>query len=371
MTFAQSPTPQSIAGDWSGELSAGAATLPLVFHIQATPEGKLAATLDSPAQGSYRIPIASVELKGTELKMEAPVIHGTYSGDVSSDGKTITGTWSQGKPLPLVLKQTASAAALAQVKPSPIDGDWSGTLHAGDNSLRLIFHFHAAPDGAINGSLDSVDQGAMGIPCANIKLMGQKLSLSVPSVHGLYEATLSADGDKLSGTWDQGAPLPLELKREPKLDTELIAPAPAKPAVPLNKLQPVLDKEFAPVIAAWKSAGIVVGIFDHGKRKIFAYGTAKPDSIFEIGSVTKTFTGLALAQMVEQKSVTLDEPVRELLPPGTVSKPASGPEITLLDLATQHSGLPRLPDNLRPKVQSDPYADNDPSPIAIEMPTVY
>jgi CubicO group peptidase (beta-lactamase class C family) len=102
---------------------------------------------------------------------------------------------------------------------------------------------------------------------------------------------------------------------------------------------------------------LVVGVFDHGEHKTFAYGTAKVDSIFEIGSITKTFTGLLLAQMVQQHEVTLRDPLREMLPSGTVSKPASGPEITLLDLATQHSGLPRLPSNLNATTMADPYAN--------------
>jgi CubicO group peptidase (beta-lactamase class C family) len=91
-------------------------------------------------------------------------------------------------------------------------------------------------------------------------------------------------------------------------------------------------------------------------RRVFAYGTAKPDSLFEIGSVTKTFTGLILARMVEQGKVQLSEPVRELLPPETVDKPA-GSEITLLDLATHHSGLPRMPGNFHPADKANPYAD--------------
>jgi CubicO group peptidase (beta-lactamase class C family) len=62
--------------------------------------------------------------------------------------------------------------------------------------------------------------------------------------------------------------------------------------------------------------------------------------------------------MVEQKKVRLDEPVRELLPPNTVAKPA-GPEITLLDLSDQHSGLPRMPDNFAPADPTNPYADYD------------
>ena len=357
VTAAVAQTPQNLAGDWHGSLDAGGGTLPLVLHLTAV-DNKLTARLDSPAQGAYGLAGSNVQLSGSTFSFEVPSVHGSYSGTVSADGKTITGMWKQGKPLKLVFQQTVTAAEAAELKPSPIDGDWTGTLHAGELSLRLVFHFSAAPGGKIACSLDSLDQGAMGIACDDVKLNGKKLTLEVPSVHGSYAATLSSDGNKLSGDWTQGAPLPLELKRQPKPEsTALLATSPAGPPLALKNLQPALDKELAPVIAAWPQAGMVIGVFDHGERKIFTYGTAKVDSIYEIGSVTKTFTGLALAQLVEQHAVTLNEPVRELLPAGTVSKPASGAEITLLDLATQHSGLPRLPDNMHPKKQVDPYAD--------------
>jgi CubicO group peptidase (beta-lactamase class C family) len=62
--------------------------------------------------------------------------------------------------------------------------------------------------------------------------------------------------------------------------------------------------------------------------------------------------------MVQQHLVKLNQPVRELLPPGTVEKP-DGPEITLLDLATHHSGLPRMPAGFYRKNKDDPFADFD------------
>jgi len=354
---AQAPIAQNLAGDWRGTLGAGATSLPLVLHLTAAPDGKLSATLDSPSQGGFGIPGNNVQVSGSNFSFEVPSVHGSYTGTLSADGKTITGTWTQGKSLPLVLKQTASAAELAQVKPSPIDGDWMGVLSTGDASLRLVFHFHAAPGEKIDGTLDSLDQGAMGLPFSVVKLEGRNLSLGVPNVGAIYKATLSADGNKLSGTWVQRRVFSLDLTRE-LTPAAATGPQPAESPIALKDLKPVLDKEFASVIAAWPEAGVVVGVLDHGERKVFAYGTARTDSIFEIGSVTKTFTGLALAQMVQQHTVALDQPVRELLPAGTVSKPAAGPEITLLDLATQHSGLPRLPDNFSSKAQpSDPYAN--------------
>jgi CubicO group peptidase (beta-lactamase class C family) len=89
---------------------------------------------------------------------------------------------------------------------------------------------------------------------------------------------------------------------------------------------------------------------------VIEFGSAKPDSIFEIGAVTKTFTGLLLSQMVAQGKARLDEPVRELLPPGTVAKP-DGPEITLLDLATHRSGLRWFPSNFYYADANNPFAD--------------
>ena len=135
------------------------------------------------------------------------------------------------------------------------------------------------------------------------------------------------------------------------------------PSVPLEHLQAVLDRDLAAALdhgalAPSTHAGITIGIVQHGVRRIFTYGAAKPDSVFEIGSISKTFTATILAQMVQQGEVRLDEPVRELLPPGTLAKPA-GAEITLLDLSKQHSGLPRMPTNFRPADPANPYADYD------------
>jgi len=127
---------------------------------------------------------------------------------------------------------------------------------------------------------------------------------------------------------------------------------PAIAPVSAANLKAVLDRDLIPArtangaLAPDSHAGVAIGVLDHGDRQVFAYGSAQPDSIFEIGSITKTFTGLVLARMVEEGRVRLDEPVRELLPPGIVAKPP-GQEITLLDLATHHSGLPQIPDNLK------------------------
>jgi CubicO group peptidase (beta-lactamase class C family) len=125
---------------------------------------------------------------------------------------------------------------------------------------------------------------------------------------------------------------------------------PAIPPVHAAEFPAVVNRDIAPMLrrldlaAADGGAGIVIGVSEHGVRRVMTYGAAKPDSLFEIGSITKTFTGLILAKMSVEGKLDLRDPVRELLPPG-VAAPPKGFEITLLDLATHHSGLPRMPDN--------------------------
>ncbi len=132
----------------------------------------------------------------------------------------------------------------------------------------------------------------------------------------------------------------------------------ALPPVDLTALGPVLARDLASARAPGARIGAVAGVLRHGERRIFAYGAARPDAIFEIGSISKTFTSLLLAQMVVEGRAELDEPLRNLLPPGTVARPM-GREISLLDLATHHSGLPALPAEPAVRANSAPYGAAD------------
>jgi CubicO group peptidase (beta-lactamase class C family) len=79
--------------------------------------------------------------------------------------------------------------------------------------------------------------------------------------------------------------------------------------------------------------------------------------VYEIGSVTKAFTGVLLADAVVRKEVALDDPISRLLPPEVKAPEYQGTPITLLHLATHTAGLPRLPGNFQPKDPANPYAD--------------
>ncbi len=117
-------------------------------------------------------------------------------------------------------------------------------------------------------------------------------------------------------------------------------------------------------VDAGRFAGIAVGLVSRdGARRVIAYGPAagvQPfdgNTVFEIGSITKTFTTAILADMVAKGEVALDDPVTKHLPVGTVVPARDGKRITLGDLATQTSGLARMPSNFFPKDGANPYAD--------------
>jgi len=80
---------------------------------------------------------------------------------------------------------------------------------------------------------------------------------------------------------------------------------------------------------------------------------------FELGSLTKAYTGVLLADLVLAGKVRLDDPLRKFLPDGFVFTDTRLGAITLEQLATHRSGLPRLPANLLPRRGDDPYADYD------------
>jgi len=112
-----------------------------------------------------------------------------------------------------------------------------------------------------------------------------------------------------------------------------------------------------------QSPGLVVALHDAGTRRIVSCGDARPDgppldarSVFEIGSVTKVFTTTVLADMVVKGQVALDDPVAKYLPISVRVPTRGGRQITLLDLATHTSGLPRIPSNLAPYDPANPYA---------------
>ncbi len=107
---------------------------------------------------------------------------------------------------------------------------------------------------------------------------------------------------------------------------------------------------------------VIFGIVDGDQSSVVAFGSLDDgkaphgDTVYEIGSITKTFTATMLAQEVLSNRVALDTPVSKLVPDFTIPS-RDGKQISLGEIGTQHSGLPRMPSNFNPADPNNPYAD--------------
>ena len=123
-----------------------------------------------------------------------------------------------------------------------------------------------------------------------------------------------------------------------------------------------VERLIRPVIEAGLVPGAVVGIYERGQTRVMSFGRVKPGepaapdgrTIYEMGSITKVFTGILLADAVQRGQFNLDDPLSKHLPKGVRPPKRDGKEILVWHLATHTSGLPRLPTNMEAK-GDNPY----------------
>lgn len=112
------------------------------------------------------------------------------------------------------------------------------------------------------------------------------------------------------------------------------------------------------------SPSYAIGIIDKNGARYYNFGTktlggaaVDEHSIYEIGSISKVFTGILLALQVVNGKMKLDDPIKKYLPAEVKVPQRGGKEITLGHLSDHTSALPRLPGNMAPANSNNPYAD--------------
>ena len=116
-------------------------------------------------------------------------------------------------PMVLALMATLSLYAAAQAPtpaksadPALFIGDWTGTIDVAGAQLEIALHIKLDEKKALTATMDSITQGAMGLPLEGIKLEGRTIIFTIAGIPGepMFKGTLDETGKKLAGTFSQG-----------------------------------------------------------------------------------------------------------------------------------------------------------------------
>lgn len=208
------------AGVWEGTLSTPNGDMGIVINLHKDAD-QWVGEVDVPMQNVSGLPLSNIKVEGAAISFPMPGGGDPhYDGKLSEDGKTINGTLNAGgQEFPLNLKWKSEARAVEKLPANTgevkvLEGVWEGVLETHGTQLHLRFNFTKNADGSIKGTLDSIDQGANGLPIASISRAGDSVKLDIRVIGGSYEGTLSKDASAMTGTFTQGEAMPLTLQRK-------------------------------------------------------------------------------------------------------------------------------------------------------------
>lgn len=220
-----------------------------------------------------------------------------------------------------------------------IAGRWKGLIEIPGQALEIDVTLAADAGGSWSGTISIPAQGAKDLKLVDVARNGAKVAFRIEGVPGepTFDGEL-ADG-KVTGTFTQGGQsFPFALAR---------ARAPAdEAAAALEGFEAWLES----ARQAWQAPAVAVALV-HGGETVFARGfgladveaqrPATVDTLFAIGSSTKAFTTFVLGTLVDEGRLRWDDRVRKHLPEFRVEDATLSELLTVRDLVTHRSGLPR------------------------------
>ena len=145
------------------------------------------------------------------------------------------------------------AAATVGAQTADVAGSWEGVLESPAGKLRIRLHVEKTAAGALAAKMDSVDQGALGIPVDLITVNEGTVKWAMTRLGATYEGKLNEAGDAIEGTMTQGMALKLNLKRMSAAD--VAAAAIRRPQTP----KPPYPYKVEEVSFASKAEGVTMG----------------------------------------------------------------------------------------------------------------
>ena len=215
-----------IVGDWSGsidvsEVQSGAGSLTVIFHVSDGDEG-YAATLDSPDQGAFGLPLSDVAFDGETFSANLAAASASYSGIFDAEGSQIVGRWTQGANTMLLVltpfeapeeSPAAEGPKPSSIKPGDYSGDWAGTMQLDSGGeVHLTFHLTRNDDDTYNAILNAPGQ-AENLDIGQIEVYGKEVVIDIIG-QASFAGTVSDDETAMEGTLEQGgSKTPITLTR--------------------------------------------------------------------------------------------------------------------------------------------------------------
>ncbi len=117
-------------------------------------------------------------------------------------------------PLRVVFEKPAEATKTSPAVSAELEGDWEGAIDTTAGGIRVIVHFRNQPDKTVKATLDSPDQGAIGLTLSDVVQKGSSVEFQLRMAKGAYKGELNDEATQITGQWTQGgAPAPLNLKK--------------------------------------------------------------------------------------------------------------------------------------------------------------
>lgn len=309
-----------LEGTWRGEMEIQEG-VKLVIGVRVE-EGQV--FLESPNQGMFGKEPTTFDMTDNQITFTDSDLNAEFTGTLE-DG-VLQGVFVQGRTYNFPLHRLDNED-LARVE--QYEGQYAGDLVInGRATLPLVVNIAVLDEGYL-ATLDSPEQQSYGIPVSDLEITEETLSFSSPLIQATYEGEFN--GELYEGSFFQGQARVLNLKKSQRGE-------------PLAANTNTFE--------VGTLGGAVAVVSAEGVETTF-YGEHDANTVFEIGSVTKTMVAYLFAQAIADERVDETTTIERFWP-------ESGKEVTLLSLATHHSGLPRLPaDLLSTADPNDPYAHYD------------
>lgn len=207
---AQASAPRE--GDFIGTMNGPLGPTTVAIHLAPSAQGETA-TIGVVEFGSRGAPLTNVSVAGPKLHFDDPDARSVY--DATWDGQRWNGVWTvaNGQAVPLNLSP-GLPPPLPRVE--GLDGDWRGGIDAGAaGTVHLVLHIRTGAAGATTATLDSPDQGTLGLPVL-VTREGRKVGVNMTIIAARYDGELSDDGATIKGSFSRGQiGLPLSFTRAP------------------------------------------------------------------------------------------------------------------------------------------------------------